>query len=147
MQPTKYSSVLYFNSGYFANFLNPPLWLLLIYRFLPVQMHAGSSTVLVWPLYIELQEVVWLKYNCMLHCVACALAVFVCTLIRVCVCVCAGVCAPCSQISVTAPPLWEESVEQDPDPPAGTNETHSSGLNGQLTIREPLWPCLLVRHS
>lgn len=43
--------------------------------------------------------------------------------------------------------IVKESVEQDPDPPAGTNQTHSSGLNGQLTIREPLWSCLLVRHS
>lgn len=32
----------------------------------------------------------------------------------------------------------EGSVEQDPDPLVATNEAHSSGLNGQLTKREPL---------
>ncbi len=63
-----------------------------------------------------------------------------CTPLSVCerVFVCAPVCVCllpdlCYSVSIV-----KESVEQDPDPPAGTNQTHSSGLNGQLTIREPL---------
>lgn len=58
------------------------------------------------------------------------------TLVPLCKCVCLCVCVLpdlCYSLSIV-----KESVEQDPDPPAGTNQTHSSGLNGQLTIREPL---------
>lgn len=32
-----------------------------------------------------------------------------------------------------SPSIVKPSVEQDPDPLVGTNQTHSSGLNGQLT--------------
>lgn len=87
--------------------------------------------------------------DCVFLCVTCALRLFMCTPLSVCerVFVCAPVCVCllpdlCYSVSIV-----KESVEQDPDPPAGTNQTHSSGLNGQLTIREPLWPRLLVRHS
>lgn len=89
--------------------------------------------------------------DCAFLCATCALRLFICTPLSMCerVFVCAPACVCvcllpdlCYSVSIV-----NESVEQDPDPPAGTNQTHSSGLNGQLTIREPLWPCLLVRHS
>lgn len=67
------------------------------------------------------------------------LCVIVCACVHWCVCFLLDLCYSQSIVN--------ENVEQDPDPPAGTNHTHSSGLNSQLTIREPLWPCLLVRHS
>ena len=54
------------------------------------------------------------------------------TFVRVCVCVCVF---PDLRYSLF---IVKESVEQDPDPPAGSNQTHSSGLNGQLTIREAI---------
>lgn len=63
--------------------------------------------------------------------VTCALQMFMCTPLAMCECVL--VCDLCYSLSIV-----KESVKQDPDPPAGTNQTHSLGLNGQLTIREPL---------
>lgn len=88
----------------------------------------------------------------MLDCVfLCVTRVSVRTFVRVWVfalaCAPVCVCACLLPDLCYSPSIVKESVEQDLDPPAGTNETHSSGLNGQLTIREPLWPCLLVRHS
>lgn len=74
---------------------------------------------------------------------------YVHTFVLLCECVCTRVhlraCSLphlCYSLSIV-----NKSVEQDPDPPVGTNHTHSSGLNSQLTIREPLSPCLLVRHT
>lgn len=66
----------------------------------------------------------------MLNCVfVCTPPVSVHDFIRVCV---------RASRSLLQPLHCEGSVEQDPNPLVGTNEVHSWGLNGQLTIREPL---------
>lgn len=80
-----------------------------------------------------------IAYLCVSLCDLCTLSVL-CAHLCPCasVCLCVRQCVRLFLDLCYSPSIVKESVEQDADPPAGTNETHSSGLNGQLTIREPL---------
>lgn len=127
-------------------FLNDNFLHLFILSFSTVKLHVWCTCVVT--LYVLTQGVCEATVAPLVSTHMCR-CMIVCFFVHTfaCVCLCAHWCVCtlpdlCYSLSIV-----KESVEQDPDPPAGTNQTHSSGLNGQLTIREPLWPRLLVRHS
>lgn len=100
---------------------------------------ASQSAHVYWCSIVCVYVCVFLWYPCTTMCTPLSFCASVCTSVHLRACSLSHLCYSLSIVN--------KSVEQDPDPPVGTNHTHSSGLNSQLTIRAPLSPCLLVRHT